>query len=144
MRSSALPSSRRRRLALALGGAVALWLPAAAVATAGSRLLANEDLIFFKPQPGDRFGAALASGDFNGDGADDLATGIPFDDGIFGFEKPDVGAVIVRYGTPKTGFPPGLATAILNQLAGGSPDPGQPDDAFSSALASCDFNADGF
>ena len=28
----------------------------------------------------DRFGEALATGDFNGDGAEDLATGVPWDD----------------------------------------------------------------
>jgi hypothetical protein len=115
--------------------------PAAAL---GAHLLANEDLIFFKPQPDDHFARALATGDFNGDGVDDLATGIPFDDGFFGFEKPDVGAVVVRYGAPKTGFPPDLADAFLSQLAGGSPDPGEADDRFGAALAACDFNGDGF
>ena len=35
---------------------------------------------FHFPFPGDRFGFALAAGDFNGDGADDLATGIPGND----------------------------------------------------------------
>jgi len=122
----------------------AILLPASARAVAGARLFANENLLFFQPQPGDRFGGALATGDFNGDDIDDLATGIPFDDGFFGFETTDVGAVVVRYGVRRTGFPPDLADGILNELVGGSPDPGEPDDRFGWALASCDFNRDGF
>ena len=38
------------------------------------------------PESYDNFGAALATGDFNGDGADDLATGIPDDNGLAGVE----------------------------------------------------------
>jgi len=50
----------------------------------------------------------------------------------------------VRYGALETGFPPGHVDQILNQLAGGSPDPGEPGDRFGWALAACDFNGDGF
>lgn len=119
-------------------------LPAIARAEAGARMFANESLLFFQPQPQDRFAGALASGDFDGDGVDDLATGIPFDDGFFGFETTDVGAVVVRYGARTTGFPPDHADGILNELVGGSPDPGEADDRFGWALAACDFNRDGF
>ena len=52
------------------------------LSTVRARLFANENLLFYQPQVGDHFGWALATGDFNGDGADDLATGIPRDDGI--------------------------------------------------------------
>jgi hypothetical protein len=47
-------------------------------------------------QPGERFGAALAAGDFDGDGHDDLAIGAPLEDeaGIA-----NVGAVTVLYGS---------------------------------------------
>ena len=38
----------------------------------------NIDLGIIGPvEPGDRFGEALAAGDFNGDGRDDLAIGVP-------------------------------------------------------------------
>src|SRR5262249_840848 len=42
-----------------------------------------------KVEPGDNFGASLATGNFDGKGADDLAIGIPDEDLI----KEDVGAV---------------------------------------------------
>ena len=72
---------------------------------------------------GDLFGYALAAGDFNGDGAEDLATGIPLDDG-HGRRFPivDMGAVVVRYGIPGMGLETGLADTYLSQLAAGNPD----------------------
>jgi hypothetical protein len=48
-----------------------------------------------EPQPGERFGSALASADFNGDGIDDLAVGVPSQDLTY----IDQGAVHVIYGT---------------------------------------------
>jgi hypothetical protein len=48
----------------------------------------NERILLYFPAAADRFGASLAVGDFNGDGADDLATGIPNDVGSSGLEVP--------------------------------------------------------
>jgi hypothetical protein len=48
-------------------------------------------------EAGDRFGSSLATGDFNGDGADDLAIGVPLED-VNG--NADAGAVNILYGTP--------------------------------------------
>ncbi|MBI5585328.1 MAG: FG-GAP repeat protein [Deltaproteobacteria bacterium] len=86
----------------------------------------------------DRFGEALASGDFNGDGYSDLSVGAPGDDvsGVAGS-----GAVNVIYGSSL-----GLI-ALNNQiwhqdLFSGSA--AEVDDAFGKALASGDFNGDGF
>ena len=110
----------------------------------GAQRFANEDLLFFEPQAGDHFGAAFAAGDFDGDGADDLATGMPHDDGIVGFEIADCGAVVVRYGAPGTGLEPGLADTLLNQIGGGVPDPAEAGDEFGVALAACNFNGDDF
>ncbi len=53
--------------------------------------------LFDPPSPGERFGAALAAGDFNGDGCSDLAIGLP-NATVNGV--PQAGAVIVMYGTP--------------------------------------------
>jgi hypothetical protein len=54
------------------------------------------------PQAGDHFGAALAAGDFDGDGADDLAIGTPNDviGGVAG-----AGSVNVIYGIVGVGLP---------------------------------------
>ena len=46
-------------------------------------------------QAGDRFGSALAAGDFNNDGSGDLAIGVPYEDLI---AKEDAGAVNLLYG----------------------------------------------
>src|SRR6186997_262880 len=56
------------------------------ISSVGSQYFENENLLFYVPEAGDSFGAALATGDFNGDGADDLATGVPYDNGLAGFE----------------------------------------------------------
>lgn len=109
----------------------------------GGQRFANEDLLFFEPQNSDVFARTLATGDFNGDGADDLATGIPYDNGITGFEIFDCGALIVRYGIPGEGLESGLADTYLSQIGGGSPDPAEEADHFGDALAACDFNGDG-
>ena len=61
-------------------------------------------------EPGDGFGLSLAAGDFNADGLDDLAIGVPGEDLETG---QDQGAVNVLYGSPN-----GLthvANAVINQ-----------------------------
>jgi len=90
-------------------------------------------------ESGDRFGAALASGDFDGDGYADLAVGAPDED----IEPTtNAGAVNILYGSSS-----GL-TATGNQIwyegyngLGGSPETG---DWFGYALSASDFNHDGY
>ncbi|GIH25925.1 hypothetical protein Aph01nite_42350 [Acrocarpospora phusangensis] len=84
--------------------------------------------------PGDRFGAALAVGDFGTDAFDDLAVGVPGDE-VDAVDN--AGSVNVLYGSAT-----GLSTAndqLWNQAA---PLPGGPEagDAFGTALAVGDFN----
>ena len=52
----------------------------------------------------DRFGSTLTAGDFSGDGAADLAIGVPFEDVInnSGANTQDAGQVQVLYGIPRT------------------------------------------
>jgi len=89
-------------------------------------------------ESGDGFGASLTTGDFNGDGYDDLAVGTPNED--IGSIK-NSGAVNAIYGTrsglrrrrnqfwTQTSFP-----------SGGN----EKNDRFGTALASGDFNGDGY
>ena len=82
----------------------------------------------------DQFGAALASGDVNGDGFADLVVGAPFED-VGG--TVDAGAMSVLYGSAG-----GLTTSGARTFVqvGGAVEAG---DQFGSALASGDFNNDG-
>ena len=109
------------------------------LSTVRSQYFENEDLLFYVPEAYDRFGAALAAGDFNGDGADDLATGVPLDNGLAGFPQDNVGIVVVRYGVPGSGLETGLADVVLRDTEDVAPE-----DNFGFALAAGDFNGDGF
>ena len=129
-------------LAAGTAGAVSP-LAAVALSSVRAQTLENEDLLVYAAEPGDLFGFALATGDFNGDGADDLATGIPFDDGLSGQPIDDMGAVVVRYGVPGKGLDPGIADAFLSQLQAGSPGNPNPLEMFGRSLAAGDFNGDG-
>ena len=86
----------------------------------------------------DFFGEALAAGDFNNDGFEDLAIGVPFED-IGGVE--DAGAVNVVYGGPGGLAAPG--NQIWHQDRNGIAGQGEVDDEW-SRLAAGDFNNDGF
>ena len=87
---------------------------------------------------GDLFGWALAAGDFNNDGRDDLAISAPYEDfsGIV-----DAGAVNVLYGTAA-----GLAAGgnqIWTQNTAGVLDVANAGDLFGLSLTAADFNRNG-
>ena len=84
----------------------------------------------------DNYGSALASGDFNDDGNDDLAIGIP-DKDIAG--KAEAGTVQILYGTPFGLSATGnqlITRDSLGQLSAAGDD-------FGRALCAGDFNGDG-
>jgi hypothetical protein len=88
---------------------------------------------------GSEFGYALTSGDFDGDGTDDLAIGAPFTT-VDGNTK--AGAVYVLFGTA-TGLKNVNAQLITQNTAGilGDANKGA---GFGQALTTGDFNEDGF
>jgi hypothetical protein len=88
-------------------------------------------------EQGDLFGAALASGDFDGDGFDDLAVGIPFEN-LGGNNE---GAVQIMYGSAA-----GLSSSgdqVFHRDTPDVEDDAGDSDEFGGALAACDFNGDG-
>jgi hypothetical protein len=84
-------------------------------------------------EAGDLFGAALTSGDFNGDGRDDLAVGAP---GEAPGSDPRSGGVFVYRGT-HAGL---VASQFVDQAGLGANEAG---DEFGFALSSGDYNGDG-
>ena len=80
---------------------------------------------------GDAFGSALCSGDFNGDGFDDLAIGAPGEDSPGGGIV-DGGTVIVLYGSG-AGLTFGMASNVLFQSVLPAPDGSESGDRFGAA-----------
>lgn len=90
----------------------------------------------------DGFGKALAAGDFDGDGCDDLAVGIPGRD-FLGSVPEDAGAVNVLYGSASGPSTTGFATWCQGSLYGLADVP-EEDDQFGFSLAAGDMNGDGY
>jgi hypothetical protein len=86
----------------------------------------------------DSFGDALAVGDFNNSGTEDLAVGTPFE--AVGAVQ-GAGAVNVLYGRPVTGLT-GSSSQIFTQDTPGVGSTAEEFDVFGLALAGGDFNAD--
>jgi hypothetical protein len=88
----------------------------------------------------DGFGSALASGDFDQDGNEDLAVGADFE--TVG-DRSGAGSATVLYGVDGTGLT-GAGSTLLTQ---GGPDvhsEPEPDDQFGAALGVGDYDGDGF
>ena len=112
--------------------------------------IANQTIGSFPVQENDHFAATFAVGDFNGDGRDELATGVPDDDGPTTAPVTDGGAFIVSQYFPTIGLDP---VKLVRQSAGlDAPEAGDKfgGDSFNEVyprakqLVSCDFNHDGF
>ena len=128
---------------LAAAGLAGAQAPSVGLSSVRARIFVNDGFPGFPAEAYDFYGSAVASGDFNGDGAEDLATGIPYHDGQEGSACVDCGAVYLRYGVSGRGlgtFP----VAFLNQQVLGSPDPAESGDRFGAALAVGDFNGDDY
>jgi hypothetical protein len=84
---------------------------------------------------GNGFGSAVRSGDFNSDGLADLAIGLPGENG---------GSVIVIYGLASNDGLSGEGSQRWRQGDDGITDSSEGQDLFGRALATGDFNGDGF
>jgi len=94
--------------------------------------------IIFQANEGDQFGRALATGDFDNDGFDDLAIGVPNEDAF----AQDTGVVQIIYGS-STGLSATGSQAFGQTSPGIEGDP-EAGDRFGSALTAGDIDGDGF
>jgi hypothetical protein len=124
------------------GAVVVLYGSNTGLRTTNSQIWAQSvGTIQGEPEGGENFGAALAAGDFNGDGFDDLAVGVPRDGAdavvVFG-----AGAVNVIYGSSNRLT--GVGNQIWHQNITGVEEVADENDRFGTAVAAGDFNGDGF
>jgi FG-GAP repeat len=94
------------------------------------------------PERFDNFGSAVAAGDFDGDGFDDLAAGAS-GESVGGPVPNNEGAVSVAYGSPH-GLVASNHGQYLRQGTGFVPGALESDDRFGASLAAGDVDGDGF
>jgi len=123
-----------------VGGVQIFYGSSAGFTAVGNQLWSQDSpSILVVAEDGDEFGRAVAAGDFDGDGYDDLAIGVPLED--LGAEA-DAGAVNILYGTAS-----GLSSdrnMFVHQDIVGTSNAAEADDRFGGSLAVCDFNRDGY
>ncbi len=102
-------------------------------------------------EAGDRMGCALDAGDFDGDGDDDLAIGVP-GEGLLSINQAGVVQVLYNTGTvtgitqvPNAPHPGNfwIEDQVWDEDEGGIPGVAKLDDRMGSSLASADFDGDG-
>jgi len=102
------------------------------LSSVGSTTIPNFAFTDNPVETSDRFGFSFATGDFNGDGVDDLATGVPYDKlGVAG--PTPHGSVFVQLGSAGGGLSAASPSLDLTDFFGGH---------FGWALAAGDFDGD--
>lgn len=130
------------------GGVLILYgFPFSGLASASNpgawRWTLGADGIGGTPAAGENLGHSLASGDFDNDGRDDLAIGIPLADDGGTFNS---GEVLVMYGTTASGLAPADHRIFSQNSSGGDGtmlDIAEAQDLFGYTLVAGDFNQDG-
>jgi cysteine-rich repeat protein len=121
------------------GAAVVLYGSASGLTAAGSsQWWQSKAGVLGSSEPGDNFGKSLAAGDFDGDGNDDLAIGVP---GQTLVGQALAGAVHVLRGS-SSGITD-VGDTILGQDLAPIADTAEFDDRFGDAVAAGDFDGDG-
>jgi hypothetical protein len=124
------------------GAVNVIYGSAAGLTNAGYQTWSQEPLLVAgDAQEGELFGWALAAGDFDGDGYDDLAIGVPIDNILGGAAT--AGAVNVLYGSAGVGLSTDRNT-LWHQDRAGVLSIAQSDERFGYALVTGDFNSDGY
>lgn len=110
----------------------------------GSLWYQNRSGVPGRSEQGDYFGGALTSADFDGDGTDDLAIGVPGEDfeGTF-FDDVNAGAVLALYGTRTRGLVLRTSAGAWDQDTPGIEGGRESYDLFGAKLSAGDLNADG-
>jgi FG-GAP repeat protein len=142
MRLAVRPVGWVLTVALALAAPATAQPTSVGLSTVRSVRFGNDNLSgIFTPEAGDHFAYSLAVGDFDGDGADDLATGMPYDNGFADSPIVDSGSVVVRYSSVGGGLTTNPSQVYIRQS--GPVDGPSADDWMGYALAACDFSGDG-
>jgi hypothetical protein len=118
-----------------------LYGSASGLQATGSQMISQDTFgLADTAEAGDHFGVGLASGDFDGDGADDLAIGSDTD-AVGG--QASAGLAHVLYGSSTDGGLTGVGSTLLSQSGAAVPSEPEPGDQFGFSLAAADYDGDG-